>query len=138
MDTTKVGYLVAACVCMSMGCGEGTEVRRTAHSPSAKAAGPGSDMSSGEPAMTLEFGPSADAMHTVYARDPYDFNDQRIDAMDMVLEQGQHARLTCNYKNTRQDMVTYGESTFDEMCFLIMFAVGTPTACILGSAPLVQ
>ncbi len=35
-------------------------------------------------------------------------------------------------------MVTYGESTFDEMCLLIMFAVGTPTACILGSAPLVQ
>jgi hypothetical protein len=88
--------------------------------------------------MTLEFGPSADDMHTVYARAPYDFNDQRIDAMDMVLEQGQHARLTCNYKNTRQDMVTYGESTFNEMCFLIMFAVGTPTVCILGSAPLVQ
>ena len=34
--------------------------------------------------------------------------------------------------------VGYGESTFNEMCFLVMFAVGTPTACILGSAPLVQ
>jgi hypothetical protein len=87
--------------------------------------------------MTLELGPSADSMQTVYARDPYNFNDQTIDGTDVVVEGGQHARLTCNYNNTRQEAVTYGESSFNEMCFLIMFVVGPPAGCLRGSAPLV-
>lgn len=88
--------------------------------------------------MTLEVGPTADDLHTLYERDPYDFNDQAIDTTDTVVDKGLHARLTCNYENTRQEMVTYGESSFNEMCFLIMFVVGTPTGCITGSAPLTQ
>jgi Copper type II ascorbate-dependent monooxygenase, C-terminal domain len=87
--------------------------------------------------MTLEVGPSADSVQSIYSRDPYDFNDQTIDGTDMVLEGGQHARLTCNYNNTRSEAVTYGESSLNEMCFLIMFVVGPPSGCIRGSAPLV-
>jgi hypothetical protein len=88
--------------------------------------------------MTLEVGPDADSLQTLFRRDPYDFNDQAIDATDTMVTAGSHVRLTCNYDNTRQDTVTYGESSFDEMCFLMMFAVGAPTGCITGSVPLTQ
>jgi len=85
--------------------------------------------------MTLELGSSVDSMQTIYKRDPFDFNDQRIDTADMMLPAGQHVRLTCNYNNTKQQTVVYGESTFNEMCYLIMFVVGPPTGCIRGSVP---
>lgn len=88
--------------------------------------------------MTLEVGPAADDLQTLFRRDPYDFNDQAIDATDTMVTAGSHVRLTCNYDNTRQETVTYGESSFNEMCFLIMFVVGAPTGCISGSAPLTQ
>jgi hypothetical protein len=67
-----------------------------------------------------------------YQRDPYDFNEQWIDSIDMTIQSGTHARLTCSYNNTRSETVSYGESSFDEMCFLIVFTVGSPTACIAG------
>lgn len=57
--------------------------------------------------MTFEVGPSPDCMQVVYKRDPYDFNDQRIDATDMILQAGQHTRLTCNYSNTNAQTVVY-------------------------------
>jgi hypothetical protein len=83
--------------------------------------------------MRLELGASADDMQTFYERTPYDFNDQRIDSTDTMMQGGLHARLTCNYKNTTQNTVVYGESTFNEMCYLIVFVVGAPTGCIRGS-----
>ena len=88
--------------------------------------------------MTLEVGPTADSMQTLHRRDPYDFSDQAIDSTDTMVTAGSFTRLTCNYDNTRQETVTYGESSFNEMCFLIMFVVGAPTGCIKGSAPLTQ
>lgn len=88
--------------------------------------------------MTLEVGPTVDSMQTFYQRNPYNFNDQAIDSTDSMLTAGSHARLTCNYNNTRQNTVMYGESSFDEMCFLIMFVVGAPTGCITGTVPLSQ
>jgi hypothetical protein len=86
--------------------------------------------------MTFEMGPAADNMHMVYQRTPYDFNDQRVDPTDMMIDANAHVRVTCNYQNTRQQAVTFGESSFDEMCFLVLFVVGGGTGCIQGSAPL--
>lgn len=81
--------------------------------------------------MTLELGPSADDMQVIYsAREPWDFEQQTIDIVDMNVEQGQHARVTCTYNNTTDRTITYGESTFDEMCFLGAFWVGTPVNCV--------
>jgi hypothetical protein len=86
--------------------------------------------------MTFEMGPTADDMRMVYQRTPYDFNDQRVDQTDMMIDANAHVRVTCNYQNTRQQAVTFGESSFDEMCFLVLFVVGGGTGCIQGSAPL--
>lgn len=54
----------------------------------------------------------------------------------MMIDANAPVRVTCNYVNTRQQAVTFGESSFDEMCFLVLFVVGGPTGCIQGSAPL--
>ena len=85
-------------------------------------------------AMTLEVGASADDMTMLYARDPYDFNSQKIDSVDFTIDQGAYTRLTCSYNNTRDETVEYGESSFNEMCYLIMFVVGSPgVGCVMGS-----
>ena len=86
--------------------------------------------------MTFEMGATASDMHMVYQRTPYDFNDQRVDQTDMMIDANAHVRVTCNYQNTRQDAVTFGESSFNEMCFLVLFVVGGPTGCVQGSAAL--
>jgi len=87
-------------------------------------------------AMTFELGPTPDDMHMVYERTPYEFGDQRIDSTDMMLDGNSQVRVTCNYENKTQQAVTYGESTHDEMCWLVMFLVGRPTGCVLGSGPI--
>jgi hypothetical protein len=86
--------------------------------------------------MTFELGPTADDMHMVFQRTPFSFHDQRIDSTDTILEGNSQTRLTCNYNNTRPQAVKYGESTFDEMCYLIMFTVGTPAICMRGPLPI--
>jgi hypothetical protein len=81
--------------------------------------------------MTLEFGTSKDDMKVVYKRDPYDFDNQTIDNFDMMLEKGLHTRTTCKFNNTTDKTVVYGESTFDEMCFLGGFFAGGITNCVM-------
>jgi hypothetical protein len=81
--------------------------------------------------MKLELGTSADDMQLIYSRDPWDFDQQTIDGLDMTVEQGKFARLTCNYDNTTNRTITYGESSFDEMCFLGIFWIGSPTNCVV-------
>lgn len=83
-------------------------------------------------AMTFEMGPTADTMHMAYQRDPYSFNEQRIDSQELILEKGFHSRLTCTFDNTTASTVAFGESSYDEMCFLIMFVVDAPAGCIQG------
>jgi hypothetical protein len=81
--------------------------------------------------MTLELGTSKDDLQVIYARDPWDFDQQTIDTLDTTLEGGRFARLTCNYDNPTDRTITYGESSFDEMCFLGIFWVGEPTNCVI-------
>ena len=39
-----------------------------------------------------------------------------------LLIHGSHTRITCHYDNPTNQSVAFGESSFDEMCFLIGFA----------------
>jgi hypothetical protein len=73
--------------------------------------------------MTLEVGKSAGEMKEVFTRDPFDFDDQRIDKVELTIAAGEVARVTCTYDNTLDKEVTYGESTHDEMCFFVGFSV---------------
>lgn len=74
--------------------------------------------------MTFAHGPSADELTEVFARDPYDFEDQSLEPLPLTLRRGEQAKVTCRYRNTFDHPVTFGESTTTEMCFFVGFAVG--------------
>ncbi len=77
--------------------------------------------------LTLETGPSLDALEESYRLDPWDFDDQKIDDVRLSLTAGMATRTTCSYENSTAEDVTFGDSSFDEMCFLVGFATGTDT-----------
>lgn len=82
--------------------------------------------------MELEVGPSVDELKSVLVRDPYDFDYQYIEPLELNLDAGTQTRVTCSYENDRDEMVEFGESSFNEMCFAVGFAVGQDglSACI--------
>jgi hypothetical protein len=87
--------------------------------------------------FSFELGPSADRLTKVFERNPYNFDDQRLELLDLKLNAGDVTRVTCNYQNTTDQTITFGESTHNEMCFLVGFAVGREggRGCIVGDFP---
>ena len=75
-------------------------------------------------AMKFEVGASETQLKEVYAREPFDFDDQHIDKLDLMIPAGNVTRVTCTFDNIRDQKVGYGESTLDEMCYFVGFAVG--------------
>ena len=71
--------------------------------------------------ITLERGTSATDASIVYKRDPWVFGDQPMDQMTLKLGQGEYVRATCTYDNTTDRKITFGESSTDEMCYLVLF-----------------
>lgn len=76
--------------------------------------------------LEVEVGRSVDAMRRLYLRDPYDFDDQHMEALKLSLHDGDMVRVTCDYMNTYDAAAQFGESSHDEMCFFIGFAIGDP------------
>ncbi|HLK40959.1 MAG TPA: hypothetical protein VKU41_29615 [Polyangiaceae bacterium] len=74
--------------------------------------------------VTLEVSDGAGGYRMAYSREPYDFNNQYLDSTTLHVPKGTMTRITCNYDNTTPAAVNYGESTNDEMCFLVVFMVG--------------
>jgi hypothetical protein len=87
--------------------------------------------------LTFEVGPSADQLTNVFERNPYDFDNQRLDLVNLKLNAGDVTRVTCSYQNTLDQTVTFGESTHNEMCFLVGFAADRSSAsgCMVGNIP---
>jgi hypothetical protein len=87
-------------------------------------------------AQRFEVGPTADNLQEVFKRDPFHFDAQSIEPLELELKSGDLTRVTCNFNNTLSQEVTYGESTRNEMCYFIGFAADRPRqgAC-LGSLP---
>ena len=86
-------------------------------------------------------------MQEVVNRDPYSFNKQFIEADPIRAPKGKKTHLTCGYDNTTDHVVTFGESSNDEMCYLVGYVrgkegafachsespeadAGTPNACM--------
>jgi hypothetical protein len=86
-------------------------------------------------AMRFEAG-NAGEMREIFKRDPFSFHAQSIDPVELELNPGDLTRVTCNYNNTTSQDVSYGESSRNEMCYFIGFAVDRPQqgAC-LGAIP---
>jgi copper type II ascorbate-dependent monooxygenase-like protein len=75
--------------------------------------------------LTLEAADSTGAYQAVFTRDPYDFNNQYMDQSKSIqITKGTKTRINCTYDNPTSATVDYGESTTQEMCFLIAFVVG--------------
>jgi hypothetical protein len=75
--------------------------------------------------LKLELGPDEAGLQPIYTRDPYDFDQQTIEPLDLRIAPGTMSKVTCSYDNTRDETITFGESTTNEMCFAIGFAVGS-------------
>lgn len=58
----------------------------------------------------------------VYRRSPWSFDDQFVDDHPLQLKAGTKTRITCSYDNNTAKEVDFGESSHDEMCFLVTFA----------------
>ena len=74
--------------------------------------------------MTLETMDANGKYNLVYSRDPYDFNNQTIEQQPLTIPKGTKTRITCTYDNTTSSTVTYGESTYNEMCYFVTFMPG--------------
>lgn len=75
--------------------------------------------------MSVSVGPSDDQLVEVFNRDPYDFDQQSFEAVDVTINQGDRVRITCGFDNHLNQAVSYGESTTNEMCFWIGFSLGS-------------
>ena len=80
--------------------------------------------------LRFEVGQSADDLKEVFKRDPYDFDNQSIERLDLKINAGDMTRVTCQYNNTHDQIITYGESTLNEMCFFVGFAVESRGGCL--------
>jgi hypothetical protein len=89
--------------------------------------------------LTFDVGPSEASMARVYERAPYSFDDQRLDSFDLTLKPGDTTHIACHYDNPYDQTITFGESTMNEMCFLIGFAVRPSIGgCFVGDPPPLQ
>jgi hypothetical protein len=88
--------------------------------------------------MTLEFGSDEGSMREVFKRDPFDFDNQQIDKLDVSIAAGEISRVTCTFTNDKDQTIGYGESTLNEMCYFIGFAIDRPSqsACLEVLPPL--
>lgn len=71
--------------------------------------------------ITFQLGQDAASLQVAYKRDPWIFGAQPIDPFPMALSQGEYAGVTCTFDNTTTKDVAYGETTSDEMCYLVLF-----------------
>jgi hypothetical protein len=74
--------------------------------------------------LKFEVGPDADHLETIFSVDQWNFDKQFIAAKPVKLHAGDFTRTTCTYDNTTDKEVVFGESTFNEMCFLPTFRTG--------------
>jgi copper type II ascorbate-dependent monooxygenase-like protein len=57
----------------------------------------------------------------LYSRDPWVFGEQRTDDASFTIEPGEFLRATCAWNNDTGHDVSFGESSEDEMCFLVLY-----------------
>ncbi|MDD9946179.1 MAG: hypothetical protein OXU20_34355 [Myxococcales bacterium] len=68
--------------------------------------------------------PTTGVFNEVYRREPWDFDAQYVEPMMLEIPKGTNTRVTCNYMNDNEHVVNFGESSADEMCFLVAYQVG--------------
>lgn len=67
---------------------------------------------------------AAGTMEERFRRDPYTFDDQRLEPWEAKLRAGTKTRTRCFFENTQTETARFGESSLDEMCFFVAFVRG--------------
>jgi len=82
--------------------------------------------------IALEYGKTEASAQKIFSVDSWSFGDQPMTPQVIKVAKGDFLRATCTYDNTDGTPVTYGESTFNEMCFMVLFYTPYDTlgACI--------
>lgn len=73
-------------------------------------------------ALKFEAGPSDDKLAEIYRNDAFNFDQQVIVPKAFKLPAGTRTKVSCTFDNTTESTLKFGESTNDEMCFLLTFA----------------
>jgi hypothetical protein len=74
--------------------------------------------------LVFETADSGGNFTEIFRREPWSFDQQRVDSQALLLKAGTQTRVTCTFDNTTDKEVTYGESSLTEMCFLVTFVKG--------------
>jgi len=74
--------------------------------------------------MVFETGDDPDNLEETYRIDNWSFEKQFVKGEILNFPEGTHTRTTCNFFNSSEERVTFGESTYDEMCFFVTFIKG--------------
>ncbi|MEZ4371996.1 MAG: hypothetical protein R3B07_14275 [Polyangiaceae bacterium] len=72
--------------------------------------------------LVFETASAGAALEQRYRKDPWNFDTQIIEPVSLKLKAGDQTRVTCNYDNSTPGDIGFGESSSDEMCFLVGFA----------------
>lgn len=71
--------------------------------------------------VTFETGAAEASAAMAYEINPWKFGDQPMDPVDFTIRNGDFMRATCEWSNPSDRPIGYGESSNDEMCFMILF-----------------
>lgn len=83
--------------------------------------------------ITYETGATEATAQMVYSKTPWVFGNQPMDPIDLQVHQGDFLRATCTWDNPGPTDVMFGESTTNEMCFMVTFyypSDGNPAGCV--------
>lgn len=70
---------------------------------------------------SVDTGATMDVAAEVYRKDPWVFGDQPMDPVQLTIQPGDYLRATCSWDNPGASPVVFGESSDDEMCFVVLF-----------------
>jgi hypothetical protein len=73
-------------------------------------------------ALKFEAGQTDDTLKEIYRIDDFNFDRQVVMPHPFQLKAGMRTRVTCTFDNTSDKTLKFGESSLDEMCFMITFA----------------
>jgi hypothetical protein len=71
--------------------------------------------------ISFDTGTTMATATNAYKKDPWVFGNQPMDPLDLTVHNGDFMRATCEWDNATGHDVHYGESSSDEMCFMILF-----------------
>lgn len=86
--------------------------------------------------MSLEVRDDTGTWNEVFRKDGWDFDQQEFVPQLLQLTPGTETRVTCSYDNPTDEMVGFGESSIDEMCFLVTYVVGSGSNALDGCVEL--